>query len=587
MRSARRFGLAAAVVSLLLPASASAQESPLAQVPEQAVVVIHLHGFGRTKDRLVALAKNAAPDLAPVLERQIDQGLEKALDGRKLQGLPPDGAIFLVLLEMPAPGDNEPQAAVIARVTRYADFRDGILKDDERKSLKKEGGYEVATTENGKQVYFMDRQDYVIVTPRKDVAARLSKKPDRGLDTKLHKDDARHLLEPDAAFYVDMAAVNEAYGPMIRQFRGQLDAILPLLAGQGNESYVELFKSMSGSLFQALTDSRAALVSVDLRPQGVALHAQVRVGADTPTNTALKKFPVTDLKQLESLPAGSMIYTATEVNAALLKTFQPLMYGVLTKGTGVDPKSLQEALDDLAAAKPQMSVAAMNLPVRGIQVWKYADPAKAMEAQRKLLESLPSGGSYQFTVLKDKPEIKVDERSHRDFKLTRAKFTWDLDKLSQGVPGGGQAMTDAMKKLMGEGLTVWFGTDGKTYVQISGKDWPEARRYLDAYLDGKETLGQQAAFLDARKHLPGRTTMLVMMDLPQYARALGQIFLAMMRGQAGAEADEQPAAIKSKASYLGMAITLRPEVGSFDLWLPGSVVGEVRKVFEGFRGGGP
>src|SRR5262249_60612231 len=110
------------------------------------------------------------PDLAPQARAQIDEGLKKGLQGRELKGLPADGAIFVVFTEMPRPGEEVPRAAVIARVANYADFRDGLLKEDERKSLKAEGGHEVATTEDGKEIYFVDRKGWVAVTTRKEAS---------------------------------------------------------------------------------------------------------------------------------------------------------------------------------------------------------------------------------------------------------------------------------------------------------------------------------------------------------------------------------------------------------------------------------
>ena len=55
--------------------------------------------------------------------------------------------------------------------------------------------------------------------------------------------------------------------------------------------------------------------------------------------------------------------------------------------------------------------------------------------------------------------------------------------MMENSPGGKQ-MADAMKKMMGEGVNSWFGSDGKVYVQVTAKDWEAARRQLDEYLDG-------------------------------------------------------------------------------------------------------
>ncbi len=592
MLPARRLAFAALLSALVLAAQAPAEDSPLAQVPDHAPVVIHVRGYGRVKDRIVTMAKNAAPDMAAMIQLGVEAGIAKALNGRELKGLAPDGSIFLVLLELPEPGKDqdlhEPMAAVIARITNYADFRDGILHEDERKTLKKEDGYEVATTENDKQVYFVDRKDYVIVSPRKDVAQRLSKKQGQGLAATIHPNEARRLLEPDVAVYVDMAAINKTYGPAIQQGRQQIEKLLeegnPFF-NKGNESYAEMFKLVFGGFFQAVEDGQSATLSLDFRPQGLALHARARFRADTATGKTLKTFQTSDLKEIGTLPEGSMIYSAVKVDPAMMKGMKSMLYGVMTKGLDAEAqKKVRQAFKELTDAGPRTDMGAINLPTQGIQVWDYEDPAKAVEAERKLFETLKAGGSFQFTVLKGKPELKADERTYRDFKLSHLKLEWDLDKMVEGIPGGGQAAIDSMKKLMGEGLNVWFGTNGKTYVQVSGKDWKQAKHYLDAYLDGKATLGQEQAFRDSRKHLPAQTTMLVLMDMPVYVRMVAGYAMAILGRGTGEDATKAPA--KGTPSYLGVAITLRPEVGSFDLWLPGSSVAEIRKAFESFRGGG-
>src|SRR5262245_6750530 len=128
--------LAAQGAALAAPVPTTPGESPLAVVPAQAPIVAQLRGVERTKDRLLALIKEALPEFAPAVSEQVENALKEGLEGRKLQGLDPAGPHFLAFLEMPTPDTEKPVAAVLARVTRYAQFRDGLLTDDERKSVK-------------------------------------------------------------------------------------------------------------------------------------------------------------------------------------------------------------------------------------------------------------------------------------------------------------------------------------------------------------------------------------------------------------------------------------------------------------------
>jgi hypothetical protein len=576
MLPARRLGFAALLSTLVLTAPAPAEDSPLAQVPAQAPIVFHFRGYGRIKERIVTLAKNAAPDLAPLAEGQVDRAMGKVLEGRDLKALPPDGSIFFAFLEVPQQGEKEPMAAVIARVTSYNAFRDGVLKEDERKTLKKEDGFEVVTSENGNQVYFLDRKEYAVITPRKEVVERLSKKSDQTLASKLDKDDARRLMEPDVGVYVDVAAINKVYGPVIQQFRQQMEGFIDQMGplfGKGNEGLIEIAKVFYGAMFQVQEDSQTVLLSLDFQPQGLAVHVQARVGADSKTGRTLKTFHRDDFKSLARMPTHQLIYAGMDVDGKAWQQFMPWMYGVM--GGKDSSEDMKAALKELADVKPQSSVMASNIPIGGLAVWQYADPARAADAQLKLLQSFGSGSSFSMMQFKDKPEIKANERTYRDFKLNFAKFTWDLDKMAERIPGGGERALESMKKMMGEAISTWFGTDGKRYVQVTAKDWAQAKHILDAYLDGKNTIGAAPAYAEVRKHLPAQSTLLVLIDLPRYVGSI----MSMFRGQ-----DTEAPAPSGKPTYLGLAVTLRPELGSLEIWVPASAVGEVRKALPG--GGG-
>src|SRR5687768_7344087 len=101
MRQLHVTGLAAVCAGWVLAAAAQAQ-SPLAQVPAQAPVVIQARGL-ESKDRLLTMIQTAVPDLAPRAKAEIEKAIKKGLDERELKGLAKDGPVFLVLLELPNP----------------------------------------------------------------------------------------------------------------------------------------------------------------------------------------------------------------------------------------------------------------------------------------------------------------------------------------------------------------------------------------------------------------------------------------------------------------------------------------------------
>jgi hypothetical protein len=543
-------GLGGVWFALLVAAPApAAEESPLAQIPGKAPIVISLHGFERTKNRLLAMIKEAVADLGPVVQAGADKVLNDALAGRQLKGLKPDGPIFLIFPSLPGVDGLEPKMALIVRVTDYKTFRDGFLKEEERKTVKldKQAGYEVATFEK-ETIYLIQRKDYAVVAHHKDVARELAKRDQgKGLDTTLDKDLAKKLLAADLAAYVDMAQVNKLYGLFIALGQAGFDKWIKEAPDNGSldlsKEKIEIIKTMVGGVFQAVKDSRSLLVTVDFHPQGVAFKTQVGFAKDSKANQFLKTMKPSALAGLDTLPAGLASYTAVEFGPDGYKAFHPLTLLGSSSGKENDKgqnKEFQEALNELLAAKPQWMISSSRLQLGkgGLQIWQYGDPAKGMAAQLKYYKSLKEGATFQFAPLKGDTVIKMNAQSYRDAKLHSVRMKWDLEKFSQNLPGIGDT-AEAIKKLTGDGITLWFGNVDKlsqngdrtpkikspvpVLVQVWAKDWQAARKYLDQYFEKQKTIAGTKGFVRARSHLPREATLVSLTDVSQFAElALSQ-----------------------------------------------------------------
>jgi hypothetical protein len=586
MSAFSRWLLAAAVVTALAGPHASAAPVPaagdpttaaLAVVPAQAPVVIQLRGVERTKDRIAAFLKATLPEIGPQAVAQIDEMLKSGIEGRKLAGLDKDGPIFVALLEMPNfGGAAEPSFAVIARVTGYKAFRDGLLTDDERKAIKAEDGYDRADLD-GHETYFVDQQGFAAVTRSKDAAVMLAKKP-AGLDGKMAPDVAKQFLANDVSLYVNMAAVNKEYGDQIKSGRELMETAM-MAAGATDKASAEYYKMFFASLFQAIEDGRVFLAALDFRPEGINLHLQFQVGPETKTNQSLRDQKPSRLAAVGSLPGGLMTYSATHMSGELLKSMAPLMYGALG-GEGDSKGKLEEAVKQLVAAGSTGSVSGANIPPAGVQVQMFEDPAKAVPATLALFYAMGEAGTFQNAHIKGKPEIKENAVEHHGFKLNSVHITWDLDKLAEAIPGGGETVKGAFKKMLGEDVRLWFGTDGKRVVTVTAKDWDAAAKQLDAYLDGTATLEMEPAYVLTRKQLPAEMSMLMLNDSGRVIQVVGNYVLALLKAvptlQMNLPDGIKP--VKTKTSYLGFAITLRPETAGFDMFVPVTGFQEIRKV---------
>lgn len=565
------------VVALAAGAAPARAESALAQVPEKAAVVVQIRGIEGAKDRFMAMVRAALPDLAGVVQAQLDKGMQDALNGRELKGLAKDGPVLVALLEVPASGQEHPKAAGLFRVTDYAAFRDGILKEEERKNLTKDpAGYEVVKGEGERPLYLLDRSGFAVITRSKDaVETFLKQQP--GLDGKLGGPAADRLLESDVGIYVDLAAVRKQYEDQIQGIRQLIPMMMGQMEGKMDKRSVAMLNSFTKGVFQLLDDGRSWLLTLDFRPEGLAFHTEGSVGAESKSNAFLKDSQPASLADIGKLPAGQLGYGAVEFGPRLAKIYEEMMAG------GEGAQGAADAQKELGQAAPRSMLVDFNLPPAGIQVWRYEDPAKAADAQRKVYESLNAGSNFQGAILKDKPEVKPDAETHEGFKLTSVHLTYDFDKMMEALPEQARAMAQSMKKIAGDGVNLWTGTDGKVVVQLTGKDWDVAKKQLDNYVSGRETAAGSKPFGETLKHLPERTTMLTVVDLPLYVQKMAEFMGPALKGQVPVDLS----GLKADAgkSYLGAAVTLQPERGSLDVWVPTSAVVEIRKMLEPVLGG--
>src|SRR5262249_16886322 len=155
----------------------------------------------------------------------------------------PSFCIFSDFPEKEDEAEAKRKIVYLVRVTKYTEFRDSILNEEERKAVKKEDGYET-TQVQGEDVYFVDRAAYPLMAMSKEAAKAFAKKPAQGLDTKLAKDLAAKLVDSDLAAYVDMAAVRDKFKDKIAQAKEQLENLISQAedAGAVQKQQVEVVK---------------------------------------------------------------------------------------------------------------------------------------------------------------------------------------------------------------------------------------------------------------------------------------------------------------------------------------------------------
>lgn len=580
---------AAALFALVLavPAPAAprpADASPLKIVPASAPIVVHLRGAEGTKDRFLAMLKNALPEVHPVVEAYIDKALKgEFTEGRTFRGLAKDGPHFVVFTELPKGGD-EKNFAFILSVTKYAEFRDNVLKEEERKNLKTEDeGYEW-TKIDGDPIYFVNKKDFAIVCPTKEVAVSFTKKH-KGMDEHISKEQAARLLGDDAGIYVSMDSVNKEYADQIKMAKETIRSTLKTIADAAEANQrgtFELMLKLLDPAFQAVEDSRGIVFSIAFRPNGLALHLETELRDGTPTAKSLEGSKLSAFKSLDAMPSGQMVYTGMESSKAMMSALGGLAFGMMVDPESKEGKAAMDALAELVKAAPGTRLDAVNLPLQSIQVAHYGEPAKAMEAQIQLIQSLAAGANYSAGQLKEKPKVTPKAQKYGDFEFTSVELKWDLDKMVEAikVPLSDDAkkqLGEAFKKMLGEGQTTWIGTDGKVVLQVSAKDWATAKKYLKEHAKGTDKVGAQPAYRDVRKQLPEESSMLAVVDLVRYVEVVLSITRPVMESMMPLKIPSAPADLAP--TYCGGAVTMKADRAAVDVFISAATVHQIYKFY--------
>ncbi len=566
--------LLAAIPSFAAPVPS--EKSPLAWVPAATPVVIHINGLHNLRDHVVAFLRKADPGDADAVQNGTEEFFRDGINGHKIRGVPKNGHILIALMDLNHINDNDnvPDLAVIVAVEDYKTFRDNLFNEEERKTLKSEDGYESILLDDlpfpGKRCFLVDKKDHAVFTLRKERAAEFAK-GGPGLDGRISKSQSDHLLASDLGLYVSMDILHKDYAEMVKGAREALEEQLKRADEAADRPLKPLLgqaRDAIGPLFQAVEDSQGILATIDLRADGLLLHADSEFRASGKTAELLKDFKPTAFSGLDKMPRGQTYYVGMETVAPLFRLTGTMLFSSVADAKGQEAKAIDEAVQEMLQAGPRERLLAVSAPPSGVEAWRFDDPDKAVAAQARLIAAT-GAALVKAGVLKDQPEIQPHAHKVKGFDFTAVRVRWDVDKMLSPAAGASQQEKDrlaAAKKALGDGMNLWFGTDGKAFVQVTAPDWDAAQKQLDGYLQGADRIGGDKAFTAARKALPAEATALMVIDVVRQAETLGG---AAPRGPI-------PADLQGKPGYVGVAATLEPGRAGLDLYVQAEVVRMVR-----------
>jgi hypothetical protein len=561
-------------------------DESLALIPPKAIAVVQVNGIERVQERLNRLLQAAVPDKADEASKAVRDGLAEALQGRDLKALRPDGRILVAIADL----ERLPEDATLTflfPVKETDEFKKRFLTDDERKSLKKDGDLETVRWEDRDEpFYLVPVKGYVAVSSDRETARKYARGEIGGVSKRLSAETAKAFLDADVALFVNVREVNAKYADRLKTFKGLAEAVLKGDTIQGvSKAQMEQLRGVIDAAFQVLEDGTAAVVAVELRPDGVSVKGVAQFGEKTGTNEALQKYKPNPLAQLGTLPAGQVAYSASALNLGSSKS-AALLLGALSaddEDAGAR-ETIQGVLRELGNCDRGVTLTAgQMMGGQGLEITDSKDAAKIVDGRLQLLKALTKTGTLLNVPVKDRPEVKEKAQTVGGFTLHAVRVKFDFDKAVADLPEETrEAARTSMKRTMGgDEMDVWFGTDGKQVLQVTAKDWAEAKGLVEAYLDPGRAIGKDPAYQFTRKQLPAEATALVALDA---ARMVYSVFGAVKDAAGavpGAPAQlPDPKSPDGKPAYVGIALLLKAPHGSFDVFIPASAVGQVRKLVE-------
>jgi len=575
-----------AALLLTPPLAAAPGEDVLALTSDKSLVVLQIHGVERAQDRLTTVLKAAVPDLADRATRNIRETLAEVLVGRDLKALRGDGRILITVSDLDTAADKAGITFLFPVQTADA-FRKGFLTDAERTSLKKDGDLETLKFEDlDVPFYLAGLKDYVVVSADRELTAAYATGAVAGVGKRASPEISQAFHAGDVSLFVNATAVQAKYGAEVKRFKGLAET---LLKGDGvrgvNKGQMAQLKGVLDAAFQIVEDGTAAVLTVEFRPDGFRLLGLAQFGEKTTTASALQKYKLSPFEALGTLPAGQAVYSASNLNLGGSEAGE-LVAGVFTADDedAAARETIAGHLKDLRAADHGLTLTAgAMLAAGGLEALASKDAAKIVETRLKVLKALTATGSFANVSLKGKPEVRENAEKVGGFSLHAVTVKYDFDRATDDLPAETRDATKASLKrsLGGDEGRLWFGTDGRTVLQVAGPDWPTAKALAEGYLSGGTGVGKDEAFQLTRKQLPAEASMLAVLDAGRTAHSL----LGLVRDTAGAvpgvpaQVPEGKAPV-GKPAYIGAAVVLTAGHGGFELLVPAGAVAPIRALIE-------
>ncbi len=539
---------------LLVVALAQApQETDLLKyVPADVDVAIRTRGLEASSKNLVASIRAMDPEWGNMVEGMVAGPMSQIRDNHGEHAASAPFLTFIRLSE--AQGGGPPPFAVVFLAKDYKQFLKEFVGGKDVELKPQDGGYDAFEGPVGDASWYATKGEGIVALgTSKGLIADIAKKEGKRLDSVLSGGAARSFFVGEIGVYLNAAALTSRYQDQIDQIRQAIIAAMEQQAGN-NAMGVEFAKEFYGAAFDYLKYADILTLDLNLADRGIHLAGFLKVKADSDAVKSIPTLAAGGAEKLGELPRDAGFYVYMNMGARTFDRLQGMSLRMLNKGKpSPELEKATTALHGVGRIE-STSAATMDKGMKSLSVIRVDAPQKFIDATIAVLRAMGQDNSKFYKSLKIEPAAQT----HAGFTFTHVALEMDFDKLAE-MGGNNPGSAEAMKAMFGQQAinNTWYGTDGKTMLQVVAPSWDAAREMIDDSRKPGDHVGQTPGFRSARAAMAEQASFLMLLSAQGLARMYASIFSAMTKNpdlKAPADMPKDPA-------YIGISLTPRPGEG--------------------------
>ncbi len=536
---------------LLLVAFAQApQEAALLKfAPADVDIAIRTRGLEAASNDLVASVKAMNPDWGNMIEGVLAGPMAQVREHHGARAFSSPFLAFMRLSEIE--GGGPPPFAVIFPSKEYKETLKEIAGGKDVELKPQDGGYDAFDAPDGNgQWYAAKSGEHVAFGSSKGLIADIAKGGGKRLDTVLTGPAAKSFFAGDVGVYVNAASLSTRFADQIDQAR---QALMAAMEQQGGNPGVQIAKDFYDAMFDSLKYADVVTLNADFAEKGIHLAGFLKLKAGSELAKSIPTLTTRGADAVGTLPGDAAFYVYMNLGAKSFERLQGMSLKVINKGKpSPEVEKATAALHALGRVESASSVT-MDKGMKSFSVIRSEEPQKFMDASIALLKAMASGESQVYKNVKVEPAAQT----YGGHSFTHVSVDLNMEKLAE-LGGNNPGQAEAMKSILTQSnVSYWYGTDGKTLLQIVAPTWDDAKGLIDGHRKTGAGVGQTTGFKSVRSEMPDQANFIMLISAQGITRLYASLFSAMTKNPDLKAPDDMP----KEPAYIGVSLTPHPAEG--------------------------